>query len=142
MSDAVGADVTNVAVADTDVPERLMEQVLVPVHAPLQPLKVWPEAGVADKVMDEPDVRLAVHVVLAAQEMADGDDETVPLPAVLTLRVVLAAGRWRYADACAAESVELVVVGDDDSSPPPQAVNDSVATRAAAMCQRCRIGFL
>jgi len=63
------------------------EQVPVPVHAPLQPEKVWPLAGVAVSVTLVPEVKLAEQV--APQLMPAGKLVTVPLPATVTLRVPL-----------------------------------------------------
>ncbi|CAH1387829.1 hypothetical protein NTGM5_70119 [Candidatus Nitrotoga sp. M5] len=55
------------------------EQVsLVPLHAPLQPEKIEPEAGVAVSVTLAPWVKGALQLV--PQLIPSGDDITVPLP--------------------------------------------------------------
>ncbi|CAG9933408.1 protein of unknown function [Candidatus Nitrotoga arctica] len=55
------------------------EQVaLVPLHAPLHPEKIKPEAGVAVSVTLVPRVKGALHLV--PQLIPSGDEITVPLP--------------------------------------------------------------
>jgi hypothetical protein len=54
------------------------EQVPVPVHAPLQPVKVEPVAGVAVSVTAVPLAKLAAQV--AGQLMPAGTLVTVPVP--------------------------------------------------------------
>jgi hypothetical protein len=58
---------------------RATEQVaLMPLHAPLQPKKIEPEAGVAVSVTLAPWVKGALHLV--PQLIPLGDEITVPLP--------------------------------------------------------------
>ena len=52
-------------------------QLPVPVHAPDQPLKVYPPAGVAFNVTDAPELNVAEHV--EPQEIPEGLLVTVPL---------------------------------------------------------------
>ena len=58
-----------------------------PEHAPLQPAKVDPGAGVGVRVTTVPVGKLALHV--GPQSMPGGEDVTVPLPlpAFVTVRV-------------------------------------------------------
>ena len=55
-----------------------VQVVAAPPHAPVQPAKVEPAAGVAVRVTDVPLVKLAVQD--AAQAMPDDADVTVPVP--------------------------------------------------------------
>jgi len=57
----------------------------VPLHAPLQPLKLQPEAGMAARLTCVPAAKLALQV--APQLMPAGMLVTVPLPLSLTARV-------------------------------------------------------
>jgi hypothetical protein len=59
--------------------------VLVPLQAPLQPLKLEPAIGVAVKVTWVPLTKLALQV--APQLIPEGELVTVPLPDTLTERV-------------------------------------------------------
>ena len=61
------------------------EQALVPLQAPLQPIKLEPAAGVEVKVTCVPLVKLALQV--ATQLIPEGELVTVPLPDTLTERV-------------------------------------------------------
>jgi hypothetical protein len=60
------------------VPSTTKAQFPVPVQAPLQPEKVEPEAGVAEKARLVPLATLALQVL--PQLMALGLDEIVPVP--------------------------------------------------------------
>ena len=53
-------------------------QLPVPVHAPLQPVKVEPEAAAAVRVTDVPLLKFALHAL--PQLMPVGDEVTVPVP--------------------------------------------------------------
>ena len=53
-------------------------QVLVPLHAPLQPANIEPLAAAAVSVTEVPLAKLEVQVL--PQLMPDGDDVTVPVP--------------------------------------------------------------
>jgi hypothetical protein len=61
------------------------EQALVPLQAPLQPLKPEPVAGVAVKVTCVPLAKLALQV--APQLIPEGELVTMPFPDTLTERV-------------------------------------------------------
>jgi hypothetical protein len=61
------------------------EQPPVPVQAPLQPIKLMPEAGVSVSVTDMPLLKLALHV--DGQLMPAGLLVTDPLPVKLTASV-------------------------------------------------------
>ena len=56
---------------------RLTVQVPVPEHAPLQPVKVEPDAAAAVRVTDVPLLKLALHVL--PQLIPAGDEVTVPV---------------------------------------------------------------
>ena len=75
-----------VKVAVTEVAVlKVSTQLALPVHAPLQPANVKPDAGAAVSVTVEPVGRLALHPVVAPAEqlIPAGELETVPpLPAV------------------------------------------------------------
>jgi hypothetical protein len=60
-------------------------QVPVPLHAPPQPAKVEPEAGVADKLTTVPLAKLAEQV--APQEIPAGELVIVPVPLPLSVTV-------------------------------------------------------
>jgi hypothetical protein len=55
-----------------------LQGVLIPVQAPLQPVKVEPALGVALKLTVLPEAKLALHV--APQSIPAGVEVTVPLP--------------------------------------------------------------
>src|SRR5205823_174329 len=59
----------------------------VPPHAPPQPPKLWPLAGVAVRLTCVPPAKLALHV--AGQLMPAGELVTVPLPLSLTVIVAV-----------------------------------------------------
>jgi hypothetical protein len=85
---SVSANVCRLNVAVTDfaaVIETTHEP--VPVHAPLQPVNVDPEAAVAVSVTDVPLLKLAEQV--EPQLMPAGELVTVPLPAPALVRVRL-----------------------------------------------------
>jgi len=63
-----------------------IEQAPVPVHAPLQPMKAEPLAGVSLKLTWVPAPKLAVHVP-EEQFMPFGELFTFPLPETVTERV-------------------------------------------------------
>jgi hypothetical protein len=73
-------------------------QVPVPAHAPLQPEKVAPVAGVAERARLVPPAMLALHVL--PQEIPLGLEVTVPLPLPALPTVTV----WRVAPAGAAQS--------------------------------------
>ena len=58
----------------------LTVQVPVPVHAPLQPVKVLPVAGVAVRVTLVPLLKNALHVEPPLQLIPVGDELTAPEP--------------------------------------------------------------
>ena len=70
-------------VADTDLAAvMLIVQVSVPEHAPLQPAKVWPVAGVATSATPAPDVYDALQIL---PQLIPPVPVTLPLPLTLTL---------------------------------------------------------
>jgi hypothetical protein len=81
----VSVYVVTVAVPNVAVTLRaavmLTVQVPVPVHAPLQPVKVEPAAGAAVRVTDVPDVYEALQVL--PQLIPLGEEVTVPVPVPL-----------------------------------------------------------
>ena len=76
----------NVAVTDSAA-FIVTTQLPVPLHAPPQPVKVPPLAGVAVRVTCDPPVKLALQV--EPQLIPEGVLATVPLPFTLTLSVAL-----------------------------------------------------
>ncbi len=60
----------------------LTVHVPVPEQAPLQPLNVYPAAGMTVRVTAVPVAKLALHV--EPHDMPAGIDVTLPLPVVLT----------------------------------------------------------
>jgi len=75
-----------VKVAATErAPDIVTTQAAVPVHAPLQPAKTLPVAGVAVRVTTAPAAKLALQVV--PQLTPAGDEVTVPLPDRVTVSV-------------------------------------------------------
>jgi hypothetical protein len=72
-----------VNVAETLCDEFIVRvQVPVPLHAPLQPVKAQPAAGVAVSVTCVPTWKFALHVL--GQLIAPGELATIPLPISLT----------------------------------------------------------
>ena len=66
-------------VAVTDVAALIVTlQVVVPLHAPLQPVKTKPVVGAAVRVTEDPLGKFAVHVV--PQLIPEGALLTVPVP--------------------------------------------------------------
>ncbi len=66
-------------VAVTDLAASIViEQVLVPPHVPLQPVKVVPDAALAVSVTEVAALKLAAHI--EPQLMPTGEDVTVPDP--------------------------------------------------------------
>jgi hypothetical protein len=63
----------------------LTVQVPVPVHAPLQPVKVEPVVAAAVRVTDAPELNAALQVL--PQVIPAGFDVTVPVPVPLLVRV-------------------------------------------------------
>ena len=63
---------------------------LVPVQAPLQPVKLEPDAGVAVKVILEPVLKLALQV--APQLIPLGLLLTLPFPEMLTPKLLVGIG--------------------------------------------------
>src|SRR5262245_16577010 len=59
----------------------------VPVHAPLQPRKVDPAAGAAERPTVGDDI---AALQVAPHAMPDGDDVTVPVPLPLRVTVTMA----------------------------------------------------
>ena len=74
----VDPDVANVAVTAV-LDDTVTLQAPVPEQAPLHPVKVEPEDGVAVSVTEVPDVR-ADEVQVEPQDMPPTDDVTVPVP--------------------------------------------------------------
>jgi hypothetical protein len=67
-------------VAVTDFAASIVTwQVPVPVHAPLQPEKIDPDAGVAVSVTEAPELKFAEHA--EPQSIPAGDETTAPEPA-------------------------------------------------------------
>ncbi|OGB95979.1 MAG: hypothetical protein A2Z31_02025 [candidate division NC10 bacterium RBG_16_65_8] len=81
-------EVPRAKVAVTLLPESTTRvQLPVPVQAPLQPVKVEPEAGVALSAMLVPEVNEALQVL--PQSTPPGLDATVPLPAPAVVTVTV-----------------------------------------------------
>ncbi len=75
----------NVAVTPCAVFMVTLQVALVPLQAPLQPLKVEPVPGVSVRVTEVPLLKLALQLV--PQLMPAGLEVTVPDPLSLTLSV-------------------------------------------------------
>jgi hypothetical protein len=88
----------------------------VPVHDPLQPVKVEPVAGVAESVTDVPDANCAVQVW--PQSIPAGLETTVPVP--VPLRVTVRA--WGVGMAVkVAVTLRLAVIATTHEPVPAQA---------------------
>jgi hypothetical protein len=83
LTETVLGFAVNVAVTATAVFPATV-QGPVPVHAPLQPVKVDPLAAVAVRVTDSPAAKVAVHVVPQLMPAGLLDTLPAPVPARLT----------------------------------------------------------
>ena len=122
--------VVTVLVVVANVAPRLAElvpagtvQLLVPVHAPVQPVNVLPLSGVAVKDTPAEVEKLAVAVEQEApQEMPLGLLVTVPLPVFVRVTVRVVAVAVKVAETLLAADMLTVQVLEDPAQAPPQLV--------------------
>ena len=100
---------------------------LVPEHAPAQPAKVAPAAGLAVSVTTVPASKLAEQVL--PQSMPDGEDETVPPAVRLTPRAWVI--RVKVAVTERAASIDTVQLLPDTESQPIQEPSVEVGSGVA-----------
>ena len=100
----------------------------VPLHAPLQPLKTCPAAGVAARLTDAPETNVAEQV--APQLMPAGALVTDPVP-VPAKEVVNVKSGEKFAVTVAAAFIATVQVPVPEHRPPLQPVNTEPPAAAA-----------
>jgi len=77
--------VEKVAVTSLAVFMATVQEVKEPLHAPPQPEKIEPEAGVAVRVTSVPRVTTALHVGPQLIKLGNELTEPLPLPVLLTV---------------------------------------------------------
>ena len=107
LIDAILPAALNVAVTDWPVPPAVSAHAPVPLHAPLHPANVEPEAGAALKLTEAPLLKFALHIV--PQLIPGGLLVTVPDPLPARVTVI--------------EALEGLGAGEfpeEEEAPPPQ----------------------
>jgi hypothetical protein len=124
-----------VAVTDSAASIVTEQLEIVPEHAPDQPLKVPPDAAVAESVTTVPGSNALVQVV--PQEMPEGLDVTVPDPDSVTLNVGRSV-KWAFAVRAAVTCtvhVEAVPVHAPVHPPNTELLAGAVVNTTAVPCE-------
>ena len=99
-----------------------MQVTAVPEQSPPQPENSWPVAGVAVRVTDVADAKLAVQ--LAPQSMPPGCDLVTPLPVLVTVKLnVVPVTGVKLADTLVAAAIVTEQLGSVPAQALPQPLN-------------------